>query len=165
MLRPSLDDLPASRIREVAQLEHEAGIGRDGVLKFWFGEGDLPTPEFIRRAAIDALAAGDTFYNHNLGRIELREAIAAYVSRLHGVPVAADRFAVTSAGVNALALVSQALLEPGDRAVRFGHTGVTITARSPGSSSACDTSASALTPALVTATRSAAIGAPCCRDT
>ena len=61
MLRHSLADLPASRIREVAN----AGIGRADVLKFWFGEGDLPTPQFIRQAAIDALAAGDTFYNHN----------------------------------------------------------------------------------------------------
>jgi hypothetical protein len=49
MLRPSLDDLPASRIREVAN----AGIGRDDVRTFWFGEGDLATLEFIRRAAID----------------------------------------------------------------------------------------------------------------
>jgi aspartate/methionine/tyrosine aminotransferase len=113
MLRKSLDTLPASRIREVAN----EGLGRADVLKFWFGEGDLPTPEFIRRAAIDALAAGETFYNHNLGQIELREAIAAYASRLHGTRVASDRIAVTSAGVNALALVSQALLEPGDRAV------------------------------------------------
>ena len=38
MLRPSLDPLPASRIREVAN----AAMGRDDVLKFWFGEGDLP---------------------------------------------------------------------------------------------------------------------------
>lgn len=113
MLRASLDDLPASRIREVAN----AGIGRADVLKFWFGEGDLPTPEFIRQAAIDALEAGDTFYNHNLGQIELREAIAAYSSRLHATSIAVDRIAVTSAGVNALALVSQALLEPGSRAV------------------------------------------------
>ena len=113
MLRPSLGDLPASRIREVAN----AGIGRADVLKFWFGEGDLPTPEFIRQAAIDALVAGETFYSHNLGAIELREAIAAYSSQLHATSISADRIAVTSAGVNALALVSQALLEPGDRAV------------------------------------------------
>jgi aspartate/methionine/tyrosine aminotransferase len=113
MLRPSLDPLPASRIREVAN----AAMGRDDVLKFWFGEGDLPTPDFIREAAKAALDDGETFYNHNLGIAELRASIAAYVNRLHAprLPVDADRIAVTSSGVSALSLVAQSLFEPGDR--------------------------------------------------
>jgi aspartate/methionine/tyrosine aminotransferase len=113
VLRPSLDPLPASRIREVAN----AAIGRGDVLKFWFGEGDLPTPDFIRAAAKAALDEGETFYNHNLGIAELRASIAGYVNRLHrpAVPVDADRVAVTSSGVSALSLVAQSLFEPGDR--------------------------------------------------
>jgi aspartate/methionine/tyrosine aminotransferase len=113
MLRPSLAPLPASRIREVAN----AAIGRDDVLKFWFGEGDLPTPAFIREAAKAALDEGETFYNHNLGIVELRESIARYVNRLHAPKVAvdADRIAVTSSGVSALSLVAQSLFAPGDR--------------------------------------------------
>jgi aspartate/methionine/tyrosine aminotransferase len=113
MLRASLDPLPASRIREVAN----AALGRDDIVKFWFGEGDLPTPTFIREAAKASLDAGETFYSHNLGMIELRETIAGYINRLHAprMPVAVDRIAVTSAGVNALALAAQALFDPGDR--------------------------------------------------
>jgi aspartate/methionine/tyrosine aminotransferase len=113
MLRPSLTPLPASRIREVAN----AALGRDDVLKFWFGEGDLPTPQFIRDAAKAALDEGETFYNHNLGIAELREAIAGYVNRLHAprTPVGIDRIAVTSSGVSALSLIAQSLFEPGDR--------------------------------------------------
>jgi aspartate/methionine/tyrosine aminotransferase len=113
MLRPSLAPLPASRIREVAN----AAMGREDVLKFWFGEGDLPTPGFIREAAKAALDEGETFYNHNLGIAELRESIAGYVNRLHdpAVPVDAGRIAVTSSGVSALSLVAQSLFEPGDR--------------------------------------------------
>ena len=113
MLRPSLAPLPASRIREVAN----AAMGRDDVLKFWFGEGDLPTPEFIRAAAKAALDEGETFYNHNLGIAELREAIAGYANRTHAprIPVTADRVAATSSGVSALSLVAQSLFEPGDR--------------------------------------------------
>lgn len=115
MIRPSIEALPASRIREVAN----AGLGRPDVLKFWFGEGDHVTPEFIRTAAKTALDAGETFYNHNLGIAELRETLAAYCTRLHrpAVPVTADRIAVTSAGVHALALVDQALIDPGDKVV------------------------------------------------
>lgn len=115
MIRPSIEALPVSRIREVAN----AGLGRPDVLKFWFGEGDHVTPEFIRTAAKTALDAGETFYNHNLGIAELRETLAAYCTRLHrpAVPVTADRIAVTSAGVHALALVDQALIDPGDKVV------------------------------------------------
>ena len=113
MLRTSLDALPASRIREVAN----AALGRADLVKFWFGEGDLPTPEFIREAAKKALDSGDTFYNHNLGIQELRDQLALYLNTLHAPrsPIGVERLAVTSAGVNALSLVAQALLDPGDR--------------------------------------------------
>lgn len=127
MLRPSLDPLPASRIREVAN----AAMGRDDVLKFWFGEGDLPTPAFIREAAKAALDEGETFYNHNLGIAELREAIAGYVNRLHAPRVAidADRIAVTSSGVSALSLVAQSLFEPGDRVATVTPVWPNVTAQ------------------------------------
>src|SRR5262249_31172532 len=113
MLRTSLDALPASRIREVAN----AALGRADLVKFWFGEGDLPTPGFIRDAAKHALDAGETFYNHNLGIEELRVQLAEYLTTLHAplTPIGVDRIAVTSAGVNALSLIGQALLDPGDR--------------------------------------------------
>jgi len=115
MIRTTIQQLPASRIREVAN----AGLGRNDVLKFWFGEGDQVTPAFIRDAAKSALDAGETFYNHNLGILELRETLAAYGTRLHRpfAPITADRIAVTSAGVHALSLVEQALIDPGDRVV------------------------------------------------
>jgi aspartate/methionine/tyrosine aminotransferase len=109
--RPSIRSLAPSKIREL----FNEGFGGD-VLAFWVGEPDEPTPESIRRAALDSLAAGETFYTHNLGIPELREALAAYVSRLHR-PVRPERIAVTSAGVNALMLVSQLLVDPGDRVV------------------------------------------------
>ncbi len=110
--RAAVQSLVASRIREVAN----AGIGRDDVLPFWFGEPDQVTPDFIREAAKAALDAGDTFYTHNLGMPELRDAIAAYSSRLHRT-ASADHIAVTSSGVSALMLVAQLLLSPGDRVV------------------------------------------------
>jgi len=110
--RPAVEALRASKIREVAN----AGIGRDDIAAFWFGESDEVTPEFIRQAAIDALAAGDTFYTHNLGIPELREAIAAYVTRLHR-PASADHIAVTNSGMSALMITAQAIAGAGDHVV------------------------------------------------
>jgi aspartate/methionine/tyrosine aminotransferase len=111
-LRPLIDDLPASKIREVAN----AAMDRSDVLAFWFGESDETTPTFICDAAVASLAAGETFYSHNLGLAELREAIAGYVSSLHPA-VGSDRIAVTSSGVNALMLAMQALVGAGDEVV------------------------------------------------
>jgi aspartate/methionine/tyrosine aminotransferase len=110
--RADVGSLGASKIREVAN----AGIGRDDVLPFWFGEPDEVTPEFIRRRASEALAAGETFYSSNFGIMPLRETIAGYLSGLHQ-PVDANRIAVTSSGVSALMIAAQALFSPGDRVV------------------------------------------------
>ncbi|WP_136413783.1 pyridoxal phosphate-dependent aminotransferase [Herbaspirillum sp. ST 5-3] len=112
LARPIVQSLGASRIREVAN----AGIGVSDVLPFWFGEPDEVTPAFIRDAAREALDAGDTFYTHNFGILPLRETIAAYLSTLHG-NVDVNRVAVTSSGVSALMLLSQLIINPGDRVV------------------------------------------------
>lgn len=111
-MRATIEQLPASRIREVAN----AGLGRSDVLAFWFGESDEVTPEPVRQAAADSLARGETFYSHNLGLSDLRHALAAYTSALHR-PVGSDRIAVTSSGVSALMLASQLLVAPGDEVV------------------------------------------------
>jgi aspartate/methionine/tyrosine aminotransferase len=110
--RASVRSLTASRIRELVN----EGLGNPEVLAFWVGEADEPTPGFIRSAGIQSIAAGELFYSHNLGIPELREALAQYVTRLHR-RTSAEQVAVTSAGVNALMLSSQLLLDPGERVV------------------------------------------------
>lgn len=114
-MRALIADLPASRIREVA----DAGLGRSDVLAFWFGESDEITPVPVRDAAVTSIEAGETFYSPNLGLPELRSALAAQVSRLHAppVPIGPERVAVTSSGVSALMLAQQALVEAGDEVV------------------------------------------------
>jgi len=111
-MRPTIARLPASKIREVAN----AGLGRPDVLAFWFGESDEVTPEAVRQAAIESLARGETFYSHNLGLAELREALRGYVGGLHGDP-GPDRIAVTSSGVTALMTAMQWLVDAGDEVV------------------------------------------------
>jgi aspartate/methionine/tyrosine aminotransferase len=110
--RPAVRALRPSQIREVAN----AGLGQTGVLPFWFGEPDEVTPAFICDAAAQSLARGETFYSQNFGIPELREAIGAYVARLHR-PTSADHIAVTASGMSALMLTVEALVSPGDRVV------------------------------------------------
>ncbi|MBN8494302.1 MAG: pyridoxal phosphate-dependent aminotransferase [Burkholderiales bacterium] len=108
-MRDTIASLPASKIRQVAN----AAMGRDDVLAFWFGESDEPTPEAVREAAARSLRDGETFYSHNLGLEPLRQGLADYLSALHA-PVAMERIAVTSSGVNALMLAMQMLVDAGD---------------------------------------------------
>ena len=123
-MRQALHNLEASKIREVAN----AGLGRDDVLAFWFGESDEVTPDFIRQAAIDSLQRGETFYAHNLGLPELREAVASYTSRLHPA-VDAGRIAITSGGVSALMLAVQAVVNAGDEVVAITPVWPNLTAQ------------------------------------
>ena len=114
--RQEVQDLRLSKIREVAN----AGMGRDDILTFWFGESDQPTPAFIREAASKALLDGRTLYTHNLGRADVRQSLSGYLSRLHGTDIGPERVAITSAGVNALMLAAQLVVSPGDRTVVVG---------------------------------------------
>ncbi|MGH6944030.1 MAG: pyridoxal phosphate-dependent aminotransferase [Geminicoccaceae bacterium] len=109
-LRVAVEALEASKIREVA----DAGIGRPDVIPLWFGEPDVPTPGFICDAAARALAAGDTFYQPNAGILPLREALASYMNRLYRTALVPDNVIVSASAMNALMLVMQALVDPGD---------------------------------------------------
>ena len=111
--REAVTQLRLSKIREVAN----AGLGRSNVLPFWFGEPDEVTPSFIRDAASASLAAGETFYSHNLGLPELRVTLAEYLTGLHGRTFKTDSVAVVSSGVNALMLAAQAIISPGNMIV------------------------------------------------
>ena len=123
-MRQAILDLAQSRIREVAN----AGLGRTDLLAFWFGESDEVTPEPIRQAAIASLQMGETFYSHNLGLPELRQAVAHYMSQRHG-PVELDRLAITSGGVNALMLATQSLVDAGDEVVAVTPVWPNLTAQ------------------------------------
>jgi len=115
-IRRNIQDLPASRIRQVTL----AAKGIEDLIPLWFGEGDDVTPAFIREAAADALHRGETFYGPNRGIPELRDAIQRYVRRIYGAEVELDRIVVTASAMNALMIAIQCLVGHGDSAVVIG---------------------------------------------
>ncbi|MBO3758433.1 pyridoxal phosphate-dependent aminotransferase [Ciceribacter sp. L1K22] len=96
--------------------------GRDGLLPLWAGEGDLPTPDFINRAAADALLAGETFYTWQRGIPELLAALSRYYERHFSITLPAEHFYVTGSGMQAIALAVQALTSPGDEMIYLSPT-------------------------------------------
>ena len=80
------------------------------------GEPDFDTPEGIKDAARDALAAGETGYTPSPGIPPLREAIAEKL-RADGLDCGPENVVVTPGAKQALYEVFQALLGPGDEVV------------------------------------------------
>jgi aspartate/methionine/tyrosine aminotransferase len=110
----SVAQVPRSRIRELAEI----AMSMDGVLRLYFGESNLPTPDYIKQAAIRAMNEGFTFYTENAGLPSTRRAIAAHYQRLHGVEIdPASEIVVTASGVQALNLAIRCALDPGDEAI------------------------------------------------
>lgn len=83
------------------------------------GEPDIDTPEHIKQAAVQALAAGKTKYTPAQGIPELREAIAQKLIRENGISSAAKNVIVTNGGKQALYALFDVTLEPGDEVIIF----------------------------------------------
>src|SRR5512138_3223860 len=91
----SAQRVPRSRIRELADI----AMSMRGVLRLYFGESNLPTPDYIKRAAAQALAEGYTYYTENAGLPSLRRALAEHYQRLHGVGLDAEsEIVITASG-------------------------------------------------------------------
>lgn len=107
-------NIPHSRIRELA----EVAMSMDGVLKLYFGESNLPTPDYIKRAAQKAMADGFTFYTENAGMPSTRRALTRYYGELHNVEIdPMSEIVITASGVQALNLGIRCVLDPGDDAL------------------------------------------------
>ena len=106
-------DAPESGIVEVMNY----GRRRGNVMGLWAGEGDLPTPEFIYRASMRSLEAGETFYTWQRGIPELRAALARYHERQFGRAFAPGRFFVTGGGMQAIQIAIAALAGTGDEVI------------------------------------------------
>lgn len=113
-LRPEAVSTPESGIVRV--MNHARNSGKE-VIPLLAGEGHLPTPEFIREAANASLARGETFYTHQKGLPELREALKAYHLRHFDRDFPRERFIVTGSGMQAIQLAIQAIAGAGDEVI------------------------------------------------
>ncbi len=79
------------------------------------GDPDMDTPEHVIAAAQAAVASGAADRpTPAAGLPDLRQAIAEKLQRDNGIPVTSDGVLVTAGGQEALFLIMQALLDPGD---------------------------------------------------
>jgi aspartate aminotransferase len=91
------------------------------VVHMEIGEPDFDTPEFIKKAAIDALYENHTHYTPSSGTLQLRETIADFASRFRRMPEAwhADNVTVSPGAKPIIWNILSALLNPGDDFIYF----------------------------------------------
>jgi aspartate/methionine/tyrosine aminotransferase len=87
------------------------------VIHLEIGEPDFPSPPHVVEAAKQALDEGWTHYGPTQGLPELREAIAAHISRTRGVQVGPQHVSVVPGGKPIIFFPMMALLEPGDEVI------------------------------------------------
>ena len=113
-IAPHVAVLPRSGIRKFFDVVAKS----KGVVSLGVGEPDFDTPWHISRAAITSIEDGGTHYTSNLGTVELREAIARYLSRRFGASFDPGREILATVGVSeAIDLAVRALCSPGDEVI------------------------------------------------
>ncbi len=107
----------ASRVRsvEMSGIRKLFDAGGADAINLGIGQPDFDTPEHIKEAAIAAIRAGKTGYTPNAGIPELREAICTKFERENDLAFQPEQIIVTAGGSEALHLVMEALVDPGDR--------------------------------------------------
>ncbi len=107
----------AARVRsvEMSGIRKLFDAGGPDAINLGIGQPDFDTPDHIKEAAIAAIRAGKTGYTANAGIPELREAICAKFERENDLAFRPEQILVTAGGSEALHLVMEALVDPGDR--------------------------------------------------
>ncbi len=104
-------DIPRSGIRDFFDIV----TTMKDVISLGIGEPDFDTPWHVREATVFALERGATHYSSNLGYLELRKALAKYVSKNFGAEYNPESEVLVTVGVSeALDLALRALINPGD---------------------------------------------------
>lgn len=99
------------KVNEKALAMERAG---EKVIHFEIGRPDFDTPDYIKKAAVESLNAGNVFYTSNFGTMELREEIAKKLKRENGIDYKATEVLVTAGLSEAVFAVLASILDEGD---------------------------------------------------
>ncbi|MFH1616760.1 MAG: pyridoxal phosphate-dependent aminotransferase [Planctomycetota bacterium] len=107
---------PSATIAVTARAKEMKAQGVD-IVSFGAGEPDFDTPDYIKKAAIDALNAGQTKYTAAAGVPELRKAIAEKLKRDNGLNYTPEQVIVNLGAKHSVYEAMQAVLDPGDEVI------------------------------------------------
>ena len=114
-----------STIRTIFEFgrKRAAEVGEENVYDFSLGNPNVPTPEFIKQAAVDILMNSEPSAVHGYtvapGNPQAREALAKSVNKRFGTNFAAKNFFMTAGAAAAITICFKALAQPEDEFITF----------------------------------------------
>lgn len=114
-----------STIRTIFEFgrQRAAEVGEENIFDFSLGNPNVPTPEFVKEAAIDILQNMEPSAIHGYtiapGNPQVRESLAASVNKRFGTSFSGKNFFLTAGAAASLTICFKALAEAGDEFITF----------------------------------------------
>ncbi|EPR28991.1 Aromatic amino acid aminotransferase [Geobacillus sp. WSUCF1] len=109
LIQPRVQAIQLSGIRQFFNLVAD----RPGLVSLTIGQPDFPTPDHVKAAAQEAIAADFTTYTANAGLLELRQAACQFVADKYGLRYTPDEVIATVGASQALDIAFRTILEEG----------------------------------------------------
>jgi aminotransferase len=106
---PALLTIPVPGIRKMVNL----AANLDDVIHLSIGQPDMPAPEHVVEATVEAMRAGQTGYTMDAGLPELLEALSEYYSERYDRKIVPENIIVTTGATEAIYLALTATSAPG----------------------------------------------------
>ncbi|MFC4184488.1 aminotransferase A [Saccharococcus thermophilus] len=90
------------------------------LISLTIGQPDFPTPEHVKEAGKEAIAANFTAYTHNAGFLELRQAACRFVAEKYGLSYEPDEVIATVGASQAIDITFRTILEEGTEVILPG---------------------------------------------
>ena len=116
-ISPRAAALSASETLKISALAKEMQLAGKSVISLSAGEPDFKTPDYICKAAIQAIEDGFHGYTVNAGTIELRKAIAAKLKRENHLQYTPDQIIVSNGAKQSIGFAILALSGAGDEVI------------------------------------------------
>lgn len=114
MISTRIDNITFSGTMEIAAQTFELKSKGFNVIDLCVGEPDLPTPDYIKQAAFEAISSDKTKYTLNTGIKELRNAISEKYLKEFSAKYLPEEIIVSNGAKQSIFNVLQTIIETGD---------------------------------------------------
>ncbi|HXI00789.1 MAG TPA: pyridoxal phosphate-dependent aminotransferase [Sphingobacteriaceae bacterium] len=117
ILSDRITKLSESATIKMAKLGRELAAKGVDVISLSLGETDFHTPDFVKKAAKDAIDQNYSYYTPVAGYPELRKAVSSKLKRENNLDFNFDQIVVSTGAKQSLANVIMCLINPGDEVI------------------------------------------------
>ncbi len=107
---------PSSTLAIDSKFKQMKADGID-VVGFGTGEPDFDTPDYIKKAAIEAMQSGKTKYTPAAGTMDLRKAVCEKFLKENGLSYEPNQIIISNGAKHSLVNTFMAILNPGDEVI------------------------------------------------